>query len=338
MSVTLTDVAQVAGVSVATASRVLSHSDHPVNSQTRQRVQQAADELGYRPNLIARNLRLERTFTLGVVLENVAEFFTSLILRGILDYFAGSAYSIIILNTYYDERTEIEAVKALIRRSAEGIIFIDTAMHSVEDIASPNAIPSVFVNRRYKVAEKHCIIPDNRHNAQLATEHLVKLGHRRIAYIGGPEGWEATYERHAGYCDVLTQYNLSYQPPMVAEGDWQLASGYQSAQRFARLPNPPTAIFASNDRMALGAIYALHDDGKCVPEDVAVVGFDNRAFTELVRPAITTVSLPGHEMGQTAARLLLNQVEGQDLPRGIVPTCGQMIVRESCGALHTNSQ
>ena len=331
MPVTLTDVAQVAGVSIATASRSLSPSNHPVNNQTRQRVLQVAEEMGYRPNLIARSLRLERTFTLGVVAENVAEFFSSLILRGILDYFAGSAYSIIILNTYYDEDTEIEAVNTLLKRSVEGIIFIDTALHSVENTGTSHIIPSVFVNRRYQASENHCIIPDNRQSARLATKHLAQMGHQHIAYIGGPVGWEATKKRHAGYCDILTEYNIPYKHEYVAEGDWQLRSGHQTAQCFVRLENPPTAIFASSDRMALGAIYALQDCGKQVPEDVAVVGFDNRAFTEFVRPMITTVSLPGYEMGQTAAKFLLNKVEGYDVPNCIVPICGELIVRESCG-------
>jgi DNA-binding LacI/PurR family transcriptional regulator len=332
MPVTLTDVAQVAGVSIATASRVLSQSEHPVNIRTRQRILQVADELGYRPNLIARSLRLERTYTLGVVIENVAEFFSSLILRGILDYFASSTYSIIILNTDYDEETEIEAIKHLIRRSAEGVIFIDTALHSVQKMDSSQTIPSVFVNRRYQVSEEHCIITDNRMNARIATEHLVNLGHLRIAYIGGPAGWEATTERHTGYCDILSQYSLPYLPNLVSEGDWQLASGYQATQRFLRLNDPPTAIFATNDKMAMGAIYAVQDAGKKVPEDVAVVGFDNRTFTDLIRPAMTTVSLPGYEMGKTAAKMMMDQMRGQEMACSIVPICGELIVRESCGA------
>ncbi len=332
MPVILTDVAQVAGVSVATASRVLSHSDHPVNSQTRERVLNAANTLGYRPNLIARSLRLERTFTIGVVLQNVAEFFSSNILRGILDHFDGTAYSVNIMNTYYDEQLELETIKTLIQRSAEGIIFIDTALHSADAIALSSNIPGVFVNRRYRFAEQHCVLPDNRRNAQVATEHLVKLGHCRIAYIGGPEGWEASHERHAGYRDVLRQSGIPYQPALVAEGDWQIDSGYRAAQYFAALAEPPTAIFASSDRMALGAIYALQDSGRKVPEDMAIVGFDNRNFTELVRPSITTVSLPGYEMGQTAARLLLEQIEEKSLSGGMIHTSGQLFIRESCGA------
>jgi DNA-binding LacI/PurR family transcriptional regulator len=332
MPVTLTDVAQVAGVSIATASRALTHSDHPMNSETRQRVLSVANELGYRPNLIARSLRLERTFSVGVVVENVAEFFSSMILRGILDYFAGSAYSIVILNTYYDESNENEVVQTLVRRSADGIIFIDTALHSVEDVVTNYAIPSIFVNRRYQFEHEHCIIPDNRQNARMATEHLVKLGHQSIAYIGGPDGWEATAERYAGYRDILAQYDLQFQPALVAEGNWQLISGYQAVQHFLNLADPPTAVFASSDKMALGAIYAVLDCRKRVPEDVAVVGFDNRFFTELVRPMITTVSLPGYEMGQVAAKQMLNQLEGGTKSNDLTPVCGKMIVRESCGA------
>lgn len=332
MPVTLTDVAQVAGVSIATASRALSESNHPVSTETRRHILRVADELGYHPNLIARSLRTDRTFTLGVILENVAEFFSSLILRGILDYFSGSAYSIIILNTYYDKQMEIDAVKILQHRSTDGIIFIDTAMHAAEEFTSHHTIPCVFVNRRYQVAQEPSIIPDNRQNARKATAHLAELGHRRIAYIGGPKGWEATRERYNGYCDVLKERGIPYQSTYIAHGDWQLSSGYDAAQELMHLADPPTAIFATSDRMALGAIYAVYDFGGQVPDDVAVVGFDNRNFTSIVRPAVTTVSLPGYEMGQKAAQLLLHQLEGRDMPRGIMPVCGQLIIRESCGA------
>ncbi|MDF1512739.1 MAG: LacI family DNA-binding transcriptional regulator [Anaerolineae bacterium] len=331
MPVTLTDVAQVAGVSIATASRVLSNSSHPVNKQTRDLIVQVANQLGYRPNLIARSLRTDRTYTIGVVVENVAEFFTTLILQGILDYFAGSAYAIFILNTFYDPDTEVEAVNSLLMRAAEGIIFIDTALHSVEDTTT-SVTPSIFVNRKYEYPGEQCVIPDNRYNAHLATEHLIKLGHSQIAYIGGPDAWEATQERHAGYKEALKQYGLPYRSDYVAAGNWQLGSGFQAAKGFLHLADPPTAIFASSDKMALGAVYGIQERGLRVPDDIAVVGMDNRPFAEMVRPSLTTIVLPGYKMGYMAADHLLKKIEGMDAPSGYLPICGEIVVRKSCGA------
>jgi DNA-binding LacI/PurR family transcriptional regulator len=175
------------------------------------------------------------------------------------------------------------------------------------------------------------VVPDNRFNGYLATEHLIRMGHRRIAHITGPEGWEATRERAGGYREALKAHGLEADPELVVPGDWLLPTGYRGGQALMGLDDPPTAVFASSDRMALGAIYSFQDAGVRVPEDVAVVGYDDRDFAQLVRPALTTVRMPGYEMGARAAQLLLDRIRG-DLGRGCeVPVPGELIVRASCG-------
>ena len=331
MPVTLTAVAQVAGVSTATASRVLSSSDYPVRAETRSRVLHAADQLGYRPNLIARSLRTEQTFTLGVVLENVSETLSTSILRGILDRLLTTAYSAIILNTDYHSDVENEAVQELVRRAAAGVIFVDTAKHSVDEVLSHDHVPSIYVNRRYRRNEVgHCVVPDNRFNGYLATEHLIKMGHRRIAHITGPEAWEATRERCTGYQQALADHGLPVDPALIMPGDWQLPSGYRAAQMLMQRDDQPTAVFASSDRMALGAVYGFQDAGLRVPHDVAVVGHDDREIAKLVRPALTTVRMPGYEMGVRAATLLLAEIEGQSDVGCELPVPGELIIRDSC--------
>jgi DNA-binding LacI/PurR family transcriptional regulator len=332
MPVTLTDVAQVAGVSIATASRVLSQSDYPVREETRDRVLQAAEHLGYRPNLTARGLRTDRTYTLGVVLQNVSENVSSSILRGILDYLMHTSFSALILNTDYDPEVEAEVVKDLVQRTADGVIFVDTAKHSVDEVVPYTGIPSIYVNRRYQRAvEEHCVVPNNRLNAYLVTEHLTRLGHRAIAHISGPQGWDATLERVGGYREALRVHGLPVEPDLIERGDWQLPSGYQAAAALLRRDPRPTAVFASSDRMALGAIYAAKDAGLDVPGDVAVVGYDDREFARFVRPSLTTIRMPGYEMGQEAARLLVSRIEGRAESGGVIAVPGELVVRASCG-------
>ncbi len=174
-------------------------------------------------------------------------------------------------------------------------------------------------------------VPDDYYGASLATEHLIHLGHRRIGYINGPENWHTCRARLSGYRETLASHNLLFEPSLVQPGDWEIESGYAAAKNFLHLAERPTAIFAANDLMALGAIYAIQDAGLSVPEDVAVVGYDNRNFTKTVRPRITTVSMPVIEMGGVAAELLLNQIAEGRKEEEEIKVKGQLIIRETCG-------
>ncbi len=223
-------------------------------------------------------------------------------------------------------------MRTLIARPVDGIIFVDTWLHSANEAPPPSEKPYVFVNRLFGAADCNCIGPDDRYGARLAAEHLARLGHRCIAFINGPEGWEASVNRLAGYRGALAAYGLPFDRTLVRWGTWEVRDGYRATKDLMALPNPPTAIFAANDFMAIGAIYALQDVGLRVPEDVGVVGYDDREVASLVRPALTTVTLPCYEMGQAAARLLLNQLEDQGKPATAEQVRGRLVVRESCGA------
>ncbi|HIC88761.1 MAG TPA: LacI family transcriptional regulator, partial [Anaerolineae bacterium] len=221
---------------------------------------------------------------------------------------------------------------AFIARPVDGIIFVDTWFHSANKAPPVSDKPYVFVNRFFGAADCNCVGPDDCYGARLAVEHLVRLGHRRIAFINGPEGWEASANRLAGYRDALTMHGLPFDPTLVCSGMWEVRDGYRAIRDLMVLPDPPTAIFAGNDFMAIGAIYALRDAGLRVPEDLAVVGYDDREVASLVRPALTTVTLPCYEMGQAAARLLLSQLGDQEKPAIAERVRGRLVVRESCGA------
>jgi len=332
MPVTLHELAKATGCSVSTVSRALNNSEHPVNEVTRERILAMAAQMGYRPNMTARGLKMDRTFTIGLIVYNIASPFTPVLIRGIQEYLKQHDYFSTIISTDFDPDLESEAVHQLISRSIDGVIFVESwrdESNKPLDLANK---PYVFVYRLFNGSYANSVVVDDRHGARLAIEHLVKLGHRRIAYINGPHEWDASKERLAGYQDVLTQYGIPYVTGLVEEGTWEVQSGYSAAKKFLVFPEPPTAIFAANDFMALGAIYAIQDAGLNVPKDIAVVGYDDRDFASFSKPTITTVCPPSFEMGQLAAQLILNRLENQIEIKDPIQVQGKLIIRESCGA------
>jgi DNA-binding LacI/PurR family transcriptional regulator len=190
----------------------------------------------------------------------------------------------------------------------------------------------MFVHRIFGSPIKNSVVPDDHHGATLAIRHLISLGHRRIAYINGPDNWYTSRTRYAGYQDELARHGVPLELGLVQSGDWELESGYQAARNLLRLDHPPTAAFAANDLMALGAIYAVQDAGLAVPRDMAVVGYDNRDFAQIVRPRITTVVMPVYEMGRVATESLLAQIpEGRE-EADEIKVQGELMVRDTCGA------
>jgi len=332
MPVTLHELAKAAGCSVSTVSRALNNSTHSVNDVTRERILALASELGYHPNMTARGLKMDRTFTIGLVVYNIASPFTPVLVRGIQEYLRQRDYFSIIISTDWDSDLESEAVHQLLSRSIDGVIFVETwrdESNKTLDLANK---PYAYVYRLFDGEYPNSVIVDDIHGASLAVEHLTKLGHRRIAFINGPHGWAASKERLAGYQNVLTQYAIPSDPSLIEEGTWEVQSGYQATQKFLEMTERPTAIFAANDLMAVGAIYAIQDAGLNVPKDIAVVGYDDREIASISNPTITTVCPPSYEMGQLAAQLILDRLENQDEIKDPIRVQSRLIVRESCGA------
>jgi DNA-binding LacI/PurR family transcriptional regulator len=332
MSVSLTDVAKAADVSIATVSRVLAGSDHPVAEETRLRVLKAAEELGYQPNLVARSLRTDQTYTIGIIVENMLSPFIPPIVRGIQDRLEMDDYFCIIINAGWDPEAEAEAIQTLRKRQIDGIIFVESWLRSSDEVYELADEPHMFVHRLFNSLCLNSVVPDDRYGARLATRHLAQLGHRRIAFINGPEGWDATINRLAGYQEELAAWGIPFDPVLVERGDWEVQSGYLAAQRLIALPDPPTAIFAGNDLMALGTIYAIQEAGWRVPGDIAVAGYDDRELSGFVRPAITTVRMPCEKMGRASAEALLRLINGETKVIEPIFIPGELVVRQSCGA------
>jgi len=332
MPVTLHELAKAAGCSVSTVSRALTSSQHPVNGATKERILTLANELGYRPNITARGLKTDRTLTIGLIVYNIASPFTPVLIRGIQEYLKQRDYFSTIISTDWDPELESEAVHQLISRSIDGIIFVESWRDESNNTLDLANKPYVFVYRLFNGSYANSVVLDDRYGARLAVEHLVKLGHRRIALINGPHDWDASKDRLAGYQDVLAQSGIPYDPSLVEEGTWEVQSGYPAVKKFLAMADRPTAVFAANDLMALGAIYAVQDAGLNVPKDMAVVGYDDRDFASFSKPTITTICPPSFEMGQLAAQLMLNRLENQIEIQDPMLVQGRLIVRESCGA------
>src|SRR5687767_935278 len=344
MPVTLEQLAKVAGVSVSTVSRALNKSEHAVNEETRNRILTLAKQLGYRPNMVARSLKTDRTHTIGIIIDDIASPFGSAITRGIQDHLKEYGYFSVLINGDWNPEVETQAVHDLISRSIDGIIFVESWLREANPTLDLANKLYVFVHRLFGGVHHNSVGVDEYYGAQLAIRHLAKLGHRRIAYINGPRGWYAAEQRLIGYRETLSEYGIPFDPELVLEGNWEVQSAYPAARRLLELPERPTAIFAANDLMALGAIYAIQEAGLRVPEDIAVVGYDDREIASLSRPTLTTVHMPCYEMGQASTKLLLRLLEEQressdspkllDVPESAeaIKIQGQLIVRESCGA------
>ena len=332
MSVTLEEIARATGFSVPTVSRALSNPDYPLSAATRQRINDVARQMGYTPNLTARSLRTDQSNTIGIIVDDILSPFAQRILRGIQDYLKQYNYLNLIINSDWYPEVEQEAINTLLGRPVDGIIFVENAHLKDNGVLQRSHKPYVFVHRFIGEKMTNSIVPDNYDGVVQAIRHLVSLGHRRIGYINGPDGYPVAEERLEAYKAELAAQNLSYDPALVDQGDWEYEGGYKAAAHLLKLKQLPTAIFVANDLMALGAIDAIQEAGLNVPKDLAIVGYDNRDFTSIMHPKITTVSIPAYEMGKLAAKFLLKQVRDGRQEMDEIKVKGQLFVRETCGA------
>jgi DNA-binding LacI/PurR family transcriptional regulator len=330
--VTIAEIARVAGVSVSTVSRALSNTGYPLKEETRSRILQLAKEMGYTPNLVARSLQNNHSHHIGVVVDRMQSPFSAATIQGIQDGLIPAGYSVSIAYSNRDSDLAIQAINSFYSRQVDGVIIINSWLHTYNDpVLAIQDRPFVFINRRFENCLQNCVGPGDRYGAQLATRHLASLGHRRIGYINGMEDWIEAQNRLSGYRDALIENNLPFDESLIRHGDWGVDSGYRAAQELIALEDRPTALFAANDIMALGAIYGIQEAGLTIPDDVAVVGYDDRDFAAWIKPALTTIRMPSFEMGLAAARLLLEQIGGEELEDATqIP--GTLVIRESCGA------
>ncbi len=326
-SVTIRDVAARAGVSVATVSRVLNRTG-PVRESTSQRVLAVAEDLRYVPHAGARSLSTRSTNTIGVVLPDLHGEFFSEVIRGIDVTARRSGYHLLVSGSHSD-RAEMRAVLHLLRGRVDGLIVMSPDLDPsalVTDL--PYGLPLVLLNS--SVAGHPSITIDNAGGAGAVVRHLAALGHQRIAFICGPEQNADAEERKRGYREALRNAGIEPDRSLEFAGTFTEESGYEAAKNVVAFSPRPTAVFASNDAMAIGALSALSEVGLRVPDDIALVGFDDIPIARFLAPPLTTVKVPIAELGRCGFRLLLDSSKQQsDKPAKLETT---LIVRRSCGA------
>jgi DNA-binding LacI/PurR family transcriptional regulator len=307
MSITIRDVAKEAGVSTMTVSRVVNNKGQVAN-ETRIRVESAMKKLSYIPNMNAQNLVTNKTWTIGVIVPDIANpFFASLVKAG-EKICNERGYSMLIGNTEGDLSIERRYISVYKARMCEAIILVAPRIDDFELSELNKQIPLVVVDRTVPFHDIVQVYLDNTRGAEVATKHLLDLGHKRIGFIMGPEEVPNSHTRYEGYAQALKQAGIPFLKELVYQGDFIVETGRKALDYFESLLEKPTAIFCSNDLMALGIIERANELHIKIPDQYSLVGFDNIFLSSLVSPTLTTVSYPILEMGTKAIILLLDSL------------------------------
>lgn len=333
--VTIKDVAAKAGVSYQTVSRVLNDKGE-VADDTRLRIQAAIDELEFRPNAVARSLVSQRTHVLGLLTADFSDYTHARIIEGAETEARRRGYLIFVTGGERGPDGEPLDTPLLTQHQhqAEGLFIVyHGANRDRYDLFNqmPRDLPLVTIGYAPGRAGVLTVGIANVEGGRQATEHLIRLGHRSIAQITGPMQMYASQERYQGYEEALKTAGIVCEPEMIASGAWTSADGYRATLRLLDQAQF-TALFVQNDRMAMGALQALRERGRAVPDDVAVVGFDDIPSTPYFDPPLTTVHQPTFELGEAGARLLIDQINGLPAPTEPLRLTTHLVVRQSCGA------
>ena len=332
MAVTIRDVARASGFSVATVSRVLNGSG-PVKPETVRKVRDAATRLRFTPNVAARSLSTSRTHTLGVLLPDLHGEFFSEVIRGV-DQTAQSHGYHVLVSSSHNSPQEIAAALQTMRGRVDGVAIMSPVPNAEALVADlPRSVPLVLLNCAADVAGVDTLDIDNHGGAYAMTRHLLTLGRRRIAFVRGPKGNADGEARLRGYRAALKDAGVVHDRTLELDGDFQQHSGYHAAKHLLTISPRPDALFAANDSMAIGAIGALREAGVRVPEDVAVVGFDDIPIARYIHPPLSTVRVDIAKLGARAVKVLLHAVGHRNEHTRVRETFAtELVVRASCGS------
>jgi len=320
---TMKDVAKLAGVSQTTVSFVINkNTNASIPEETKERVWAAILELGYRPNIIARGLRSNRTYTIGLISDVVATTpYAVQIIHGAQDQAWENGYIILMINTGGDSEMKEAAINTMHDRKVDGLVYATMKHREVQPHPMLNELPTVLLDCYISDHSLPSVIPDEITGGREATEYLLSKGHRRIGFINNLGPVPARFGRLEGYQQALANYGIPYDDELVFDGrDGIPEGGYTGALHLLQLSKRPTALFCFNDRMAMGAYDAIRKLGLSIPDDVAVVGFDNQELIAAdLYPGLTTMALPHYEMGQWAVQYLLKMIDNPNLQNGEPP-------------------
>jgi DNA-binding LacI/PurR family transcriptional regulator len=325
---TLHDLAKELNLSIATISRALSRPED-VAPLTRQRVLAAVHRHGYTPNGTTRSLRTQQTRTIGVVVSDIRNSFFAAVVKAIEDEARANGYTVLICNADEDSAKEEAALQLLLDRKVSGVINCSTGanLDLLRTFQKSGAVLVDF-DRESGLKNVDTVVVDNRRGAELATQHLVDLGHRDIATVAGPQHLSNARGRLTGFQDTLRKHNILVKKSFIQYGDFRQESGYQAAQRLHALRNPPSALFVANMEMAAGVIAFVRDKGVTIPNELSIVSFDDPLWARYMDPPLTVVAQPMETMGKCTMELLLARLRGGK-PAQTMVFMPELIVRRS---------
>jgi len=319
-------------VSVNTVSRALAGKPD-VSPQTRAKVLAVAERLGYRPNKLARGLRSNKTFTLGVIVTDIAHPFFAELVKGVEEAARKSGYSIILEDTGEDAEKEARAIQVMLSERVDGLLLtpVQSAREALEEVLG-RGFPVVLMGRYFPDLEVPFVVTDDVQGAIMAVEHLIELGHRDIAHVAGPSHISSAQDRLSGYKKALRKHGIRVREELILTGAVTLRDGYEAGKEILRLKPLPTAVFAYSDLVAIGLMRSLIEGGLRIPEDISIVGYDDIEFSAYTKVPLTTVRIPKRDLGRKAVRLLLEMV-GTPAPtkRDAKKLPVELVVRGSTG-------
>jgi LacI family transcriptional regulator len=328
---TIDDVAARAGVSTATVSRVL--NEHPrVAAQTRRRVRQAMEALGYEPNNLARNLRARSLRVFGLIVPDILASFWTAIARGVEDVAYANGFSVMLSNSDDDPAKEAGYLRTLRTERVAGVLLGPTERADQEVRAVlRGGIPLVTIDRRVAGLELDALTTDSGVGVAAAVEHLHEHGHREIAFIGGPPEISTGLRREEAFFAAQVRLGLKTRPAWIVRSDFRADGGHAAALALLAGPERPRALFVANETMTLGALRAVRERGLRMPDDIAVIGFDDMPWAPLLDPPLTAVAQPAYDLGRLAADALVRRLEDPSRPTSTVLLAPKLLVRGSCG-------
>lgn len=329
---TIKDVAALAGVSFTTVSHVLNNT-RPVSADARARVLAAVDEIGYLPSAVARSLRKSETKIVGVLVPNVQNPFFAELVCGVEECCRQAGYSVFLCNSDNDPKNQQQYMRTLLEKRIDGLLLSSAGdSEALAGLFRHASVPSVTVDRLVPGARADRVAVHNQQGGYEAVRHLLELGHRRIGCVSGPGEFEVAQERVAGWRRALQEWGVTPQPGWLVESDFSSAGGFEAVRTLMRGHPELTALFASNDLMALGGLRAAAELGLSVPRQLSVVGFDGIELGSYVHPGLTSVGCSIKELGREAGRALIERIDNPQAPLKEVLLTPRLIRRESTAA------
>ncbi len=310
MALTMKDIAKMVGVSESTVSRAI-NGQPGVGQKTREKILTLVKEYQYQPNVLAQGLASQKTHTLGLLLPDITDPYFTQVVKGIEERASELGYHLILANTGGSREKEISYLTLFTQNRCDGIIFVGGSLAEEEILKlGLNKYPLVLVNKLLEELALPTLLLDHQQGAQMASDHLIQLGHQSIGLVIGILDELTNFQLYEGYQEALNKADLTFDPNLVVEVENSRTGGYNGLLHFLELDNPPTAIFAAGDYLAVGVVEAIKTGGYLIPEELAVIGYGDTMVTEIIHPSLTTIKLPWKALGEGAVNQLMKAIEG----------------------------